>query len=346
MRNRVSVLGGGSWGTTLAHLLAENGHETQIWLRRQEIVDSINNERENSRHLPGVKLSRKNLTATNDLQRAVQGVPTFIVAIPSKAFRSVVSDAAEFIQGDQVVLSATKGFEKETGQRMTEVLVDESCCLKVGALSGPNLAKEIVHGQPAATVIASRFDEVIKRGAKLFHSPQFRIYGNHDVVGCEVGGALKNILAIASGVCNGLGLGDNTKSLLMTRGLAEIARFGLALGAKPETFSGLAGLGDLMATCASKQSRNFQVGFRLGQGESLEGILGSMVQVSEGIQTTASALQIAKRVGVSLPIIAGVSKLLYDGASSKEVIAGLMTRRAKYEVSGAPNYADSEIVFD
>lgn len=342
MQEKVSVIGGGSWGTTLAHLLAENGHETLLWLRRDELIKSINEENENTRHLKGLKLS-KNLRATGDLEQAVAGVPTIVFAIPSHAFRGVVGQASPFLQGDQVALSATKGFEKDSGMRMTEVLRDESCCRKVGAISGPNLAKEIVGGQPAATVIASRYDEVIERGASLFHSRLFRVYGNRDVVGVEVGGALKNIIAIASGVCNGLGYGDNTKSLLITRGLAEISRFGCMLGADPVTFSGLAGVGDLMVTCASKLSRNFRVGFRLGQGETLEAILDSMVDVAEGVKTTAIALDIAKKLGTALPIAEGMGHLLYEGASTKEVLQLLMSRRAKYELPGAPNYADSEI---
>jgi glycerol-3-phosphate dehydrogenase (NAD(P)+) len=342
MREKVAVLGGGSWGTTLAHLLAENGHETLLWLRREELIKSINEDHENTRHLKGLKLSG-NLRATSDLEEAVTDTPTLVFAIPSKAFRGVVGQASPFMQGDQVVLSATKGFEKVSGMRMTEVLRDESCCRKVGAISGPNLAKEIVAGQPAATVIASRYDEVIERGASLFHSKLFRIYGNRDVIGVEIGGALKNIIAIAAGVCNGLGYGDNTKSLLITRGLAEISRFGCMLGADPVTFSGLAGVGDLMVTCASKLSRNFRVGFRLGQGETLEEILGSMVEVAEGVRTTAIALEIAKKIGATLPIAEGMNRLLNEGASTKDVVQLLMTRRAKYELPGAPNYADSEI---
>jgi glycerol-3-phosphate dehydrogenase (NAD(P)+) len=342
MNEKVAVLGGGSWGTTLAHLLAMNGHETLLWLRRPELIRSINEDHENTRHLKGLKLS-ENLRATGDLEEAVTETPSLIFAIPSHAFRMVVGQASPFLQGDQVVLSATKGFEKDSGMRMTEVLRDESCCRKVGAISGPNLAREIVAGQPAATVIASRYNEVIERGASLFHSRYFRIYGNRDVVGVEVGGALKNIIAIASGVCNGLGFGDNTKSLLITRGLAEISRFGCILGANPVTFSGLAGVGDLMVTCASKLSRNFRVGFRLGQGETLQDILDSMVDVAEGVRTTAVALDIAKKLGATLPIAEGMAQLLYHGASTKEVVEQLMTRRAKYELPGAPNYADSEI---
>lgn len=343
MAEKVSVIGGGSWGTTLAHILAENGHETLLWARRDEVIDGINKDRMNTRHLGELKLSGKSLRATKDLEEAIKGRPTLVFAIPSKAFRTVVGQAAEWLEGDQVVLSATKGFEKTTGMRMTEVVSDESCVKKVGAISGPNLAREIVDGQPAATVIASRFDEVIKRGAAVFHSPLFRVYGNHDVVGAEVGGALKNIIAIASGACNGLGYGDNTKSMLITRGLAEISRFGCLLGAEPVTFSGLAGVGDLMVTCNSKLSRNFRVGFRLGQGESLEDILGSMVEVAEGVRTTKVALEIAEKIGAVLPIAEGMYKLLYDGASTQQVVKLLMTRRAKYELPGAPNYADSEI---
>lgn len=345
MTEKVSVIGGGSWGTTLAHLLASNGHDTLIWMRRDEVCRGINEDHENPRHLAGLKLDER-LRATTELEEAIRGRPTLIFAIPSKAFRDVVNQAADFLEGDQVALSATKGFEKTSGHRMTEVLVEESCLRKVGAISGPNLAKEIVKGQPAATVVASHYDEVIRRGAHLLHSKTFRAYGNHDVVGCEVGGALKNIIAIASGCCQGLGFGDNTRSLLMTRGLAEISRFGALLGADPVTFAGLAGVGDLMVTCMSTLSRNFRVGERLGKGESLDDILGSMVDVAEGVYTTRTALTIAERIGAELPIAEGVGSLLYDGASTREVMAALMTRRAKYERPGSPNYADSEIPTD
>lgn len=342
MSERVSVIGGGSWGTTLAHLLAENGHDTRIWMRREEVVDAINAQHENPRHLAGLKLSEK-LKATTDLGEAVKGVPTLVIAIPSKAFRGVIGQASPFLEGDQVLLSATKGFEKSTGMTMTEVIVDESCVRKVGAISGPNLAKEIVAGQPAATVIASRYDEVISRGAALLHSPKFRVYGNRDVVGVQVGGALKNIIAIASGVCNGLGFGDNTKSMLITRGLAEISRFGVLMGGDELSFSGLAGVGDLMVTCASKLSRNFRVGFRLGQGEKLDAILDSMVDVAEGVYTTETALEIGTKIGAVLPIAEAVAKVLYENASTADVLKQLMTREAKFELPGAPNYADSAI---
>jgi len=265
------------------------------------------------------------------------------MAIPSHGFRAVLTHAADYLQGDQVVLSATKGFEESTGLRMTEVLRDESCVRKVGAISGPNLAREIVAGQPAATVVASRYEEVIQRGARLLHGPGFRVYGNRDVVGCEVGGALKNIVAIASGVSHGLGFGANTKSLLMTRGLAEIARFGTLMGAEAETFAGLAGMGDLIVTCSSELSRNFRVGLGLASGKSVDEVLGGMVEVAEGVRTTRVALVIAERLGASLPIAEGVARLLYDGASTKEVLVELMTRRAKFERTEGPGYADSEI---
>jgi len=342
---KVAVLGGGSWGTTLAHLLAQNGHETHLWMRRKEIVDSINEEHENPRYLPGLPL-HEGVRATLELEQAVRGTPFIIVAIPSSAFRKVMATASEFLEGDQVLLSATKGFEKESHQRMTEVLRSESCVKKVGALSGPNLAKEVMAGSPAATVIASNYNEVIKLGAQLLHSKRFRVYGNDDVIGAEVGGALKNIIAIASGVCDGLGFGNNTKSLLMTRGLAEISRFGCLQGAQPITFSGLAGIGDLMVTCASPMSRNYRVGNRLGKGETLEAILESMIETAEGVKTTAIALQIAEEIGAALPIAAGVGRLLYEGAKTDEVLAGLMSRSAKYELTGAPNYADSVIALD
>lgn len=265
------------------------------------------------------------------MEEAVGPADLVIFAIPSKAFREQAGRAGEFVTGDQVLLSATKGLEPDSFNRMSEVLCQETCARKVGAISGPNLAKEIVAGQPSATVVASRFREVIQVGASMLHGANFRIYGNEDVRGVELAGALKNVVAIASGTAKGLGFGANVRALLVTRGLAEIQRLGVKLGADPLTYSGLAGIGDLMVTCGSELSRNFRVGLGLAAGQPLDRILDDLGETAEGVNTTKVALALAQREDV-LPIMESVSRLLFEGATPQEVMRDLMTRRARYEI--------------
>jgi glycerol-3-phosphate dehydrogenase (NAD(P)+) len=334
-RETVTVLGGGSWGATLAHLFACNGHDVLLWVRRKDQVRQINEEHRNEKYLPGYEL-HTGVRGTWDLEESMRHSKLIIVAVPSHALRQVAYEAGAFASGDQILISATKGLERESYKRMSQILHEETCCKKIGALSGPNLAREIMAGQPAATVIASRFKEVVSEGARLLASSRFKVYGNRDVAGVELSGALKNIIAIASGVAAGLGLGDNSQAMLITRGLAEIRRMGEAAGADPLTFGGLAGVGDLMATCASSLSRNHQVGFRLAQGETLEHILDTMVMVAEGVNTALVAKDYARRVGVEMPITLGVCQLLYDGVSCQDVIHELMTRRSTYEIDATP----------
>ena len=334
-RETVSILGGGSWGTTLAHLFALNGHDVLLWARRQEQVTQLNDAHTNERYLPGFTL-HEGVRGTHRLDAAMSHSPFVVVAVPSHALRELAFEMGQYASGDQILVSATKGLEKDTFSRMTEVLREETCCKKVGSLSGPNLAREIMAGQPAATVIASRYHEVIEEGARLLASSMFKVYGNDDVVGVELCGALKNIMAIASGVSAGLGLGDNSQAMLITRGLAEIRRVGEAAGANSLTFSGLAGVGDLMATCASSLSRNHQVGFRLGKGESLGHILDTMIQVAEGVNTARVAKAYSELLRVEMPITTGVCQLLFEGISPQAVIRELMTRRSTYEIDATP----------
>lgn len=337
-RETVTVLGGGSWGTTLAHLFAQNGHDVLLWVRRGEQVRQINGEQRNERYLPGYAI-HEGVSATDDLERAMRHSRMIVVVVPSHALRDVANEMGQFATGDQLLISATKGLEKASFKRMTQLLAEETCCKKIGALSGPNLAREIMAGQPAATVIASRYREVVEEGARLLATPMFRVYGNGDVPGVEMCGALKNIIAIASGVAAGLGLGDNSQAMLITRGLAEIRRIGEAVGATALTFSGLAGIGDLMATCGSSLSRNHQVGFRLAKGETLSHILETMVQVAEGVNTAEVALGYAQRIGVEMPITSGVCNLLFQDQSPQDVIRELMTRRSTYEIDATPIHA-------
>lgn len=326
----VAVLGGGSWGTILAHLAAQNGRRTLLWMRDEAVAAAISTRRENPRYLPGTRLA-EGLAATTSLQRAVRGTRLVIFCVPSSATRALAGEAGEFLTGDQVVLSATKGLEPATFHTMTQVLRAETCARKLGALSGPNLAKEILAGQPSATVVASRYREVITTAARLLHQPAFRIYGNQDLLGVELAGALKNAVAIASGVAQGLGFAMNVRALLITRGLAEIQRLGVKLGAEALTFSGLAGIGDLIVTCGSELSRNFRVGVGLAAGRPLAAILADLGEVAEGVNTTRVALELSRRHGVALPIVEGVGALL-QGAAPREVMADLMSRAARWEI--------------
>ena len=337
LKELVGVIGGGMWGSTLSWLLAKNGNEVIQWHRRKDPVDEINKKHTHGKCMGGMRLP-SNLRATVDLEEAVYEVSTVLLVIPSSAFREVVTKVGEYLNGEQIVLHGTKGIEIEGLFRMSEILKQETCCKKIGVLSGPNLAKEILAGQPTATTIASKFGDVIKTGQKLLGSPVFRVYGSRDPVGAEIGGALKNIVALSAGMTSGLGFGDNSKAALLTRGIAEITRMGIKLGADPLTFSGLSGIGDLIATCASPLSRNHQVGFRLGKGETLEAILDSMVQVAEGVKTTEAVHRMTVKHNVDMPIAEGVYSVLYKEMSIPETLRILMNRPHRHELDRMPGY--------
>ncbi len=332
---RAAVLGGGSWGTALAHLMALAGAEVRLWMRNPERVDEINRDHTNSRYLKDRPI-HPGVVATTDLAACATFSEVIVVAVPSSEMRAVAFELGRHVTGDQILLSATKGFEAEHLTRMSEVLRAETCCLKVGAISGPNLADEVMDNQPAATVIASPFDEVIQKAARLLAGPTMRVYGNHDLVGVEVHGALKNIIAIAAGVCAGMGLGNNSLALLLTRGLAEISRFAEALGADRMTALGLAGLGDLIATCASPLSRNNTLGRKLADGLSLAEAQADAIKVAEGVNTTRAAHMHAARLGVDMPIVRGVHALLFEGLSASDVLARLMSRANRFEHTEVP----------
>jgi len=318
------VVGGGSFGTTIASLLAENDKRVALWVRRGEQAREINREHTNERYLTGFTLPAKVL-ATTDLESAVRAAPIVIVAIPTKSFREVTKSVGDYIQGDQVLVHATKGLEVDTFKRMSELLREETCCRKIGVVSGPNLAVEIMRGHPAGAVLASRYQEVIERVQGLFAGGRMRMYGGRDVIGTELGGAFKNIIALATGVSDGMGFGDNTKSLLMTRGLSEMVRFGVALGANILTFGGLAGIGDLMATCASPLSRNYRVGQGLAAGDRLDDIIERLGQVAEGVPTAAAVHSQAIDLGLDMPIVRVVHGMLYEGHTSTQALKDLMT---------------------
>lgn len=326
------IVGAGSFGTALAHILGQNNHKILMWLREEAQVNEINKQHTNEAFHPGIKLS-KNIKATTDLSEGVKSAPIILMALPTKAFREVARAVGDDIHGDQILLHVAKGIERETYKRMSEILREETCALKIGVLSGPNLAAEVIKGQPSGALVASHFEEVVEKAQALFHGSTFRLYGGHDVIGAEVGGAFKNIIALMAGAAAGLDFGDNTKSLIITRGLSEMAQYGVALGADVFTFGGLAGIGDLMATCSSPLSRNHTVGRRMAQGESLDDILESMKQVAEGVPTTMAVFQQCEQMGLHLAMVHAVYDVLYKKAKPENLMLRLMERPPGQEMA-------------
>ncbi len=332
---RVAVVGAGSWGTTVAALAAQNG-DVVLWSRRAELADAINERHQNPDYLPDHELP-DNLRATADLHEAVDGVDVLVMGVPSHGYRAVLDECAADVGADTPVISLTKGVEQGSLKRMTEVtaeVLEGHRSDRIGVLTGPNLAREIAAGQPAASVVAIDDGDVAVRLQQLFMTPRFRVYTNRDVVGCETAGALKNVMAIATGMAAGLGYGDNSKAALITRGLAELTRLGVALGGSQLTFLGLAGIGDLVATCTSEQSRNRTVGFKLGQGQKLDDIVAEMNMVAEGVKSTEAVLELAARHRVEMPIAEQVGAVLYEGQEPAKMVSELMEREAKAELHG------------
>lgn len=324
--SKVGVIGGGSWGTVLANIASRNCREVRVWLRDEESVRLINTTRTNTQYLPELQLDER-VHAFSSLERIFEGgLNAVIWALPSRACREAARTAAPLFHGDEVILHATKGIEQGSMKRISEVLSEELPCRRIGVISGPNLAHEVARGEPAATVVASLFSEVCDSGQALLTRDSFRIYRAKDVIGVEWAGALKNVLAIASGALDAMKLGWNTKAMLVTRGLAEMVRFSTALGAEETTFLGLAGLGDLMATCCSPLSRNYRVGFRLAQGEKLEAILEDLGSTAEGIGTALCVWEMASKNGISMPITEAVYRLVQGGTTVRDILHHLMTR--------------------
>lgn len=331
---RVAVIGAGSWGTALARLAARRA-DVRLWAREPEVVAAVRETGENSVYLPGFSLP-PGVACTGDLAEALDGAEAVVMAVPSHGFRDVLRAARPHLPAKAPLVSVTKGIEQKTLQRMTEIVLEETALdpRRVGVITGPNLAREIADGQPAATVAAMVDEREARAIQKLFMGPTLRVYTNPDVVGCEAAGALKNVMAIAAGMAHGLGYGDNSTAALMTRALAELTRLGVAMGGRPLTFAGLAGMGDLVATCISPQSRNRRVGVALGQGRPLAEIVADMKMVAEGVNTTAAVLALAERHGIEMPIAAMVGAVLYEGRSPADMAAGLMGRPAKAELHG------------
>lgn len=332
---RAAVIGSGSWGTAVAALTSENA-DVVLWARREDLAQAINERHENPDYLPGCRLPDA-LRATADLAEAVAGADVLVVGVPSHGYRDVLSQVAGLVDSEVPVVSLSKGVEQGTLLRMTEVTAEvlaDHRRDRIGVLTGPNLAREIAQGQPAASVIALDDEAACERLQGLFMTARFRVYTNPDVVGCETAGALKNVMAIATGMAAGLGYGDNSRAALITRGLAELTRLGVALGGSPLTFLGLAGIGDLVATCTSEQSRNRTVGYELGRGRSLDDIVSEMRMVAEGVKSTAAVIELASRHGIEMPIAEQVGAVLYEGRTPADMVDVLMGREAKPELHG------------
>jgi glycerol-3-phosphate dehydrogenase (NAD(P)+) len=330
----IAVIGAGSWGTALAKVLADRGHTVTMWARTPEHAAEINARHENAQYLPGVALA-PSLTATGDLAAAVRDQPFVLSVTPSHTVREVMGRAAPSLRPDAVVISASKGIENESLATMDEVL-KEVLPGKIGGrlaiLSGPSFAKEVGANLPTAVVMASRDRNVANEAAVLFHGDRFRVYTSDDVMGVELGGALKNVMAIAAGVADGLGFGHNSRAALITRGLAEISRLAVRRGANPLTLAGLAGMGDLVLTCTGDLSRNRTVGLGLGRGKPLPEILAGMSQVAEGVKTTRSAHHLAARLGVEMPITEAMYRLLYENVPARDAVQDLLGRTPKHEL--------------
>ena len=326
----VAVIGTGGWGTALAVLLHGNGHRVTLWGRLKEEVEPIVAAGENEAFLPGVKIPRQ-IGLTLDAKLALRAAELVTVAVPSHGMRPICEKLREFLPPGVPLVSVAKGIEIETGARMSEVMTEVLRTDRIVVLSGPSHAEEAARGVPTAVVVASRQAQLAADVQRAFMSDRFRIYTHDDVVGVELGGALKNVIAIAAGVCDGIGFGDNTKAALCTRGLAEMTRLGVALGARRETFFGLSGVGDLIVTAFSRHSRNRGFGERLGRGETAREVAASTQMIAEGVKTADAAWQLARRHGVDVPITREVYAILYEGKPPKQAVRDLMTREAKPE---------------
>jgi glycerol-3-phosphate dehydrogenase (NAD(P)+) len=332
---RAAVLGAGSWGTAFSIVLADAGTDVVLWGRRAELIETIAEKHENPDYLPGIEIPAR-VTPTTDPGTALAGADFIVLAVPAQTLRHNLTHWAPLIPANAVLVSLMKGVELRTLKRMSEVIRDVTNASddRIAVVSGPNLSHEIAERQPAATVVACVDEAVARRLQQACHTPYFRPYTNTDVIGCELGGAVKNVIALALGMAQGLGFGDNAKASAMTRGLAEITRLGIALGARPQTFAGLAGLGDLVATCNSPLSRNRTVGERLGRGMTLAEATASTRQVAEGVKSCEPILGLANRVGVDMPIVALVAQVVRGDLKPAEMLRHIMSRSAKPEWYG------------
>lgn len=328
----IAIIGAGNWGTVLAHLAARAGHEVRLWSRDAAQCAEINERRTNSRAIRSLRVDDR-VRGEPDLRAAVEGAGMVVVVIPSQAFREVSRKLGDVLDPRHIVLHATKGIELGTHRRMSEILEEETCARQVGVLSGPNIAAEIAEGLPAGTVVTSRFPHVVKAGKQAFTSGAFMVFGASDVVGVELCGALKNVVAIAAGIASGMGIGENAMALLVTRGLAEITALATAMGAKPGTLAGLAGAGDLMVTCRSQHSRNHRVGEALAKGASLEEAVAKLGMVAEGVPTAIAARELAAAHEIECPVLERVFRIVHQGVTPRDALDELLRMRAGRDVA-------------
>ena len=328
--SNITVIGDGGWGTALALTLHGKGHDVTIWGPDAAYLEEVKESGDNTRFLPGVSLP-ETLTWTGIEADAVNRADGIVMAVPSRYYLQTLERFSQHIPKGVQVVSVSKGFDQASHHRLSEIAADTWGISHVAALSGPSHAEEAARGVPTAVTVASRDSDAANFWQDTFNGARFRVYTTDDIIGVEVGGALKNVIAIAAGISDGLGFGDNTKAALMTRGLAEITRLGLKMGANPETFSGLSGIGDLMVTCASRHSRNRGVGERIGKGESIDSILGGMQQVAEGVWTAKAAMMVSKDLNIDLPITSEVNAVIYSGKNPLEAVETLMNRPPKSE---------------
>jgi glycerol-3-phosphate dehydrogenase (NAD(P)+) len=330
---RICILGGGSWGTALSVLLHSKGHKTRVWELHPERAQAMKDRRENREMLPGIGIP-EDIGITSEIDDAVIRSEIVVLAVPSHGLRETCEKASPFLQGKETIVIGTKGIEENTLKRMSEVAHEATGASedRIAVLVGPSHAEEVSRRLPTTVVAASASKETARRVQEIFMTPTFRVYTNTDVIGVESGVSLKNVIAIAAGMCDGLGYGDNTKGALLTRGLAEMTRLGVMMGARQETFSGLAGLGDLVTTCISRHSRNRYLGEEIGKGRTLKEVLSGMVMVAEGVRTTKSAVGLAEKYGVEMPIAAQVYEILFNDKPVEEAIKDLMLRSPKPEI--------------
>ncbi|OUM89714.1 MAG: glycerol-3-phosphate dehydrogenase [Bacillus thermozeamaize] len=329
---KIAVIGAGSWGTALATVLASNGHQIYLYARNRERVEEINTKRTNQRYLPGISLP-PGITATSEMAVAIQDAEAVFLVVPSQSVRSVSRDVAPYLHPDALLVHAVKGFELSSRKRISTVLREELGETKaIAVLSGPSHAEEVARRLPTTVVVASDDVHVAEKAQDLLINTSFRVYVNLDPIGVEVSGALKNVIAIAAGLSDGLAFGDNAKAALITRGLAEITRLGVAMGASQATFSGLAGVGDLVVTCTSRLSRNWRAGFLLAQGKSLQQVLDELGMVAEGVKTTQVAYQLARHYNIDMPITSQLHQVLFAARSPREAVESLMSRLRRHEI--------------
>ena len=330
----IGVIGAGSWGTTLADLLAKNGHTVTLWAYEQDLVDRMRQHRKNDLYLPDFTLDDK-LAFTSELSEVAAGKDMLVLVAPSQVLRSVVRQAEPYMAENVVLVSAAKGIENDTLMAMSEVLSEvlpQERCKRLSFLSGPTFAREVAAEIPTALTVASEDEDIARLVQKSFSNHYFRVYRSNDIIGVELGGALKNVIALAAGISDGLGFGYNARAALITRGLVEMTRIGVAKGAEERTFMGLSGMGDLVLTCTGDLSRNRSVGLELGRGRKLDDILSGMKMVAEGVKTALSAYQLAQRLGVETPIIEQMYLILFESKEPREAVADLMKRSLKAEL--------------